>query len=111
MSDQTANYQAEFLPADNGINFVDINDPKQYQIYQRRMVAGEKIRLPNTPTVTDEMWYTFEHGFMQLKDDVGERTKVFRYFWEPEDSEVTALTVPYGVAGNITQLIKMISAE
>ena len=109
MNDQT--YDLENLPADNDLNFVDLNDPKQYQIYQRRMVAGEKIRLPNTPTVTDEMWYTFEHGFMQLKDDTGERAKVFRYFWEPEGTEVTATTVPYGIAGNITQLIKMVTSN
>ena len=110
MSDQTVQ-DMDPLSADNEMNFVDLNDPKQYQIYQRRMVAGEKIRLPNTPTVTDEMWYTFEHGFMQLKDDTGERSKVFRYFWEPESAEVTALTVPYGVAGNITQLVKLIESN
>ena len=110
MSDIPDNNYDENLSADTNVNFVDLNDPKQYQIYQRRMVAGEKIRLPNSPTVTDEMWYTFEHGFMQLKDDTDERTKVFRYFWEPEDTEVTTLTVPYGVAGNITQLLKFINS-
>ena len=108
MSDFIPQPSNDFQSADKDINFVDLNDPKQYQIYQRRMVAGEKIRLPNSPTVTDEMWYTFEHGFMQLKDDTDERTKVFRYFWEPEDAEMTVNTVPYGVAGNIVQLIKMV---
>ena len=106
-------YDQQFLSADDPkteVNFVDVNDPKQYAIYQRRMVAGEKIRLPNTPTVTDEMWYSFEHGFMNLSDDTGERAKAFRYFWEPENAEVTALTVPYGVAGNITQIVKLIES-
>ena len=81
MSDIPDNNYDENLSADTNVNFVDLNDPKQYQIYQRRMVAGEKIRLPNSPTVTDEMWYTFEHGFMQLKDDTGERLVPFHHYF------------------------------
>ena len=103
-------FNAEVDLTADGIDFLDIKDPKQMAIYQRRMVAGEKIRLPTVPTVPDDLWYTFEHGFMQLKDDTGEIAKVFRYFWEPENAEITKYTVPYGVAGNINHIVKMVEA-
>lgn len=99
------------LSADENLNYIDVNDPKQMGIYQRRMVSGDCLRLPPTATVSDELFHSFEHSFMQLQDDLGDKAKVFRYFWEPENVEITAASVPYGVAANVTHIVRLIESK
>ena len=80
--------------------------------YQRLIAQGRCFKLPSTPTISDELYQSWLFTFMtEVKDDVNEISRSFRYMWSDEDENVDATKVPYGIPGSPSQVVKMIKSN
>ena len=92
------------------INQIDMNDPKQYQLLQRRMLEGKSFRAPSTDTCPDDVYESWRTSFMnQLHDDPKGIAKVFQYVWYDDEDGIDSNTARFGAACDVDQLVKMIT--
>ena len=115
MSDTEFGYEPPMdNPADldNDIFALNPNNADDMNQYHRLMIQGKCVKLPNTESIDDELYQNFLTGFMSdIKDDEHERSKVFRYLWKNEDENIAADKIPYGVPGDMDDLIQMIKGR
>ena len=105
---ETADYDYENVDNDE-INMLNPKDPGDMSQYHRLMIQGKCVKLPNTESIDDELYQNFMSGFMtDIKDDENERSKVFRFLWKDEEENVDLDGVPYGVPGDIDDIVKLI---
>ena len=80
--------------------------------YKRLIAQGRCFKLPSTPTISDDLYQSWLFTFMtEVKDDVNEISRSFRYMWCDEDENIDATKVAYGIPGSPSQVAKMIKAN
>ena len=103
---------SEYEDTNYSQNWINTRNPTEMSILQRRMVAGQPMKLPDEPTVTDAFWESFKGTFLSdLSDDVTEKVKTFRFLWEDEDENASASKPSYGVAKDMIQLGKLMKSN
>ena len=103
-----SSYQDYPETIDYSQNYINTKNPSEMTILQRRMAAGQPIKLPDEATISDALWESFKGTFLSdIGDDVTEKAKTFRFLWEDEDDGASSSRPAYGVAKNIMQLAKL----
>ena len=108
---QTVN-NSQFDSAVNMFNKSNSDTTFDNSQYTRLITQGRCFKLPSTPTISDELYQSWLFTFMtEVKDDVNEISRSFRYTWCDEDENVDATKVAYGIPGSPGQVVKMIKAN
>ena len=82
MSDSEFTYEmpSQAADMDNELNALNPSDPSDMAQYNRLLIQGKCVKLPNTETVSDELYQNFLTGFLSdIQNDEHERAKVFRF--------------------------------
>ena len=111
MSDSEFTYEMlnESADYEDGLNALNPQDPNDMAQYNRLLIQGKCVKLPNTESISEEIYQNFLTGFLSdIQNDEHERAKVFRFMWKNEDENITADGVPYGVPGDIDDMVKLI---
>ena len=109
IENETESSYQDYDEQNYSVDWINTKNPQEMSLYQRRMVAGQHFKLPDETTISDAQWESFKGTFMSdLGDDVTEKAKTFRYLWEDEDDNPSAVKPSYGVAKNIVQLGKLL---
>lgn len=108
-SDLTYEMINESADYDNELNALNPSDPGDMAQYNRLLIQGKCVKLPNTETISDEIYQNFLTGFLSdIQNDEHERAKVFRFMWKNEDENISSEGVPYGVPGDIEDIVRLI---
>lgn len=102
-------FATETTETHENINAIDMSDPKQLQLIQKRMLEGKSFRAPHTETCPDDVYESWRTSFMNsMHDDPKGIAKVFQYVWYDDEDEIDASTARFGAACDVDQLVKMI---
>ena len=96
---------------DYEVNAFQNNAGSEMAKYERLVTQGKCFRLPATATIPDELYQSWLYTFMtEVKDDVNEISKHFRYTWCDEEENADSGWVAYGIPGSAGQVVKMMKS-
>ena len=111
MENYSYEYENESEAYNNDINNLQGNHPNgnEMEYYKRLVSQGKCFKLPAVATLSDDLYQAWLYTFMSdVKDDVNEMAKIFRYTWCDEEENADADWVPYGIPGSVRQLTKRV---